>query len=111
MIHKPRFYDNCPAPGCTKLGSFARGFCTHHYLEFRKACKENGSWYTGEPLAYPIVIEHFEWEGDEDKLAAMCEENERLREKREREVKPTEENDNESRLHEDEQPGTGQDCN
>jgi len=43
----------------------------------------NGSWWSGTPLAEPIVIEHFEWVGDEDSLAVMCEEQERLREERE----------------------------
>jgi hypothetical protein len=40
---------------------------------------ENGSWYSGTPLPQPIVVEHFEWQGDEDSLAAMVEEQERLR--------------------------------
>jgi hypothetical protein len=40
---------------------------------------ENGSWKSGTPLASPIVVDHFEWQGDEDSLAAMCEEQERLR--------------------------------
>jgi hypothetical protein len=73
-VHAP-----CSAPGCTKSGNFARNFCSTHYLEFRKACRENGSWYSGTPLASPIVIEKFEWQGDEDSLAAMCEKNERLK--------------------------------
>jgi hypothetical protein len=53
--------------------------CSSHYLIFRRDCKANGSWGTGTALPYPIVIEHFEWQGDEDSLATMCEENERLR--------------------------------
>jgi hypothetical protein len=69
----------CPAPGCTKIGNFARNVCSTHYLEFRKACIENSSWGSGNPLASPIVIPHFVWEGDENSLARMCEENERLR--------------------------------
>jgi hypothetical protein len=79
-----KFYAQCPAPNCIKRGDFCRGFCSTHYLQFRKAAMENGSWYSGEPLAQPIVIEHWEFEGDEDALAAMVEENERLREERER---------------------------
>jgi hypothetical protein len=75
----PKFYENCPHPGCTKRGDFCRGFCSRHYLEFRKACQANGSWGSGDPLPNPIVVEHWEFEGDEDALAAMCEENERLR--------------------------------
>jgi hypothetical protein len=74
-----KFYEMCPAPGCPKRGSFCRGFCSSHYLEFRKACKVNGSWGSGTPLTHPIVIEKFEWQGDEDALATMCEEQERLR--------------------------------
>jgi hypothetical protein len=79
----PKVYDPCPGPDCTKPGSFCRGFCQHHYHEFRAACIENNSWHSGEPLARPIVIEHFEWLGDEDSLAAMCEQQEILREQRE----------------------------
>jgi len=48
-------------------------------LEFRKACQANGSWGSGNPLASPIIVEHFVWEGDEDSLVAMVEEQERLR--------------------------------
>ena len=79
MLRQPKVHGPCLAPGCDQPGSFARNFCGRHYGEFRKACRENGSWYTAEPLANPIVIEKFEWQGDEDSLAAMCEENERLR--------------------------------
>jgi hypothetical protein len=39
----------------------------------------NGSWGSGTPLAQPFVIEKFEWQGDEDSLAAMAEDQERLR--------------------------------
>jgi len=85
MWRPAKVHTPCLGPSCTKPGSFARGFCSHHYLEFRKACQENGSWGSGAPLPSPIVIEKFEWLGDEDALAAMCEENERLREKQERE--------------------------
>jgi hypothetical protein len=88
-VHAP-----CPAPGCTRIGNFARNFCSTHYLEFRKACIENGSWRSGEPLANPIVIEHFQWEGDEDALAAMVEEQERLRalKSTQQDLKSTQEN-------------------
>jgi hypothetical protein len=75
----PKVYAACLAPGCTKPGSFARGMCIHCYLVLKKACQENGSWRNREPLAHPIVIEHWEFEGDENALAQMCEENERLR--------------------------------
>ena len=74
-----RFFKNCLHPGCTKRGDFCRGFCGHHYLIFRKHCKENGSWGNANPLPRPIVIEHWEWEGSEDELAAMCEEQQRLK--------------------------------
>jgi hypothetical protein len=47
---------------------------------------ETGSWYNATPLVQPVVIEHWEWLGSEDELAAMCEANERLREQREREA-------------------------
>jgi hypothetical protein len=83
----PKVYAPCPGPNCTKLGSFCRGFCSTHYLQFRAACKENGSWKAGEILPQPIVIEHFQWEGDEDSLAAMCEQQENLRLQREREAR------------------------
>jgi hypothetical protein len=82
-----KFYENCPHPGCTKRGDFCRGFCNQHYLQFRAECISNGSWKSGTPLPRPIIIEHFEWQGDEDALAAMCEEQERLREQREREAR------------------------
>jgi hypothetical protein len=40
----------------------------------------NGSWNRyGDILPSPIVIEHFEWMGNEDALFQMCEANERLR--------------------------------
>ena len=78
-----KFYENCPAPGCLKPGDFARNFCSHHYLEFRKECVRNGSWHRGEILPSPIIIPHFVWEGSEDELAAMVEEQERLREQKE----------------------------
>ena len=86
MRRAPKVYAPCPGPNCTKLGSFCRGFCSTHYLQFRKACKENGSWQNGEVLTQPIVIEHWEWEGSEDELAAMCEQQEKLRLQREREA-------------------------
>jgi hypothetical protein len=76
----------CPHPGCTRVGNFARSMCSTHYLIFRRDCKSNGSWYSGNPLASPIVIPHFVWEGDEESLARMCEEQEKLRERREREA-------------------------
>ena len=90
----PKFYDLCPHPGCTKRGDFCRGFCSSHYLVFRKACQENGSWKSGNPLPNPIVVEKFVWEGDEDSLAQMCEEQERLRllKSTKRDMKPKEEN-------------------
>jgi hypothetical protein len=75
----PKYYENCLAPDCQMPGSFCRRFCQKHYLVFRKACIENHSWGSGEPLAQPIVIEHWEFFGDEDSLAAMCEEQERLK--------------------------------
>jgi hypothetical protein len=90
----PKFYDVCLAPGCTKLGNFARGFCSHHYLIFRRDCQENGSWKSGTPLASPIVIPHFVWEGDEDSLAAMVEEQERLRLLKSTQQKVNQENEN-----------------
>jgi hypothetical protein len=77
----------CPAPGCTKIGNFARNFCSTHYLAFRKACRENGTWGSGLPLPNPVVIEKWEWFGSEDELAAMCEQQERLRETRDREAR------------------------
>jgi hypothetical protein len=83
----PKFYEPCPHPGCTKRGDFCRGFCSTHYLQFRKACMENGSWWSGTPLAHPIVIEHWEWQGDENSLAEMCEQQENLRTQREREAR------------------------
>jgi hypothetical protein len=61
------------------VGNFARSMCSTHYLIFRRDCLANGSWGSDNPLPNPIVIEHWQWFGDEDALAAMCEENERLR--------------------------------
>jgi len=85
----------CPAPGCTKVGDFARNFCSKHYLEFRKDCKANGSWYTSAPLPSPIVIVRFQWEGDEESLAEMCEEQEKLRiERQKRKQQPVAEEKN-----------------
>jgi hypothetical protein len=75
----PKYYAPCPAPGCVLPGSFCRNFCQKHYLEFRKECVRNGSWHRGEILPSPITIARWEWFGDEDSLARMCEENERLR--------------------------------
>lgn len=40
------------------------------------------------------MIEHFEWMGDEDTLAAMCEENERLRALKDAQQELNEENSN-----------------
>jgi len=88
----PKFFEPCPYPGCTKTGNFCRGFCSSHYLKFRKDCIENCSWGSGAPLAHPIVIEHWEWHGDEDSLAEICEQQEQLREQREAPFK--QENDN-----------------
>jgi hypothetical protein len=75
----PKVYAPCLAPGCTKLGNFARFFCSTHYLEFRAECISNNSWHRGEILPSPITIERWEWFGDEESLAQICEENERLR--------------------------------
>ena len=74
-----RFYQTCLHPGCTKRGDFCRGMCSPHYLVLRKECRANGSWPDRTPLSRPIVIEKFEWLGDEETLAAMCEEQERLK--------------------------------
>jgi hypothetical protein len=38
-------------------------------------------------LPSPILIENWEWQGDEETLATICEENERLREQRECEAR------------------------
>ena len=81
-----KYYEPCPAPGCDQPGSFCRGFCSIHYGRFRRACIENGSWYSATPLARPIVIEHWEWLGSEDELAELCERREQLCEQREREA-------------------------
>jgi hypothetical protein len=85
----PKYYDLCPHPGCTKRGDFCRGMCSRHYLVMRKHCIENGSWGNGAPLVSPIVVEHWQWFGDEDSLAALCEENERLRIEKEAREKTT----------------------
>jgi hypothetical protein len=74
-----KFYDICPHPSCTKRGDFCRGMCSSHYLIFRRDCQANGSWGSGDPLPSPIVIKHWEWMGSEDELAAMVEQQERLR--------------------------------
>ena len=66
--------EPCPAPDCTKIGDFARGFCSHHYLEFRAACKMNGSWYRGCEPPSP-EIEHWQYENEqgEKELAEIAE--------------------------------------
>jgi hypothetical protein len=71
----PKHTALCPAPGCTKVGDFARNFCNRHYLEFRAACIENGSWGRDAELPRP-VIPKFEWLGDEQALIDRLEKEE-----------------------------------
>jgi hypothetical protein len=46
MSHKMHI-EPCPAPDCTQVGDFCRGFCSRHYREWRRACIANGSWGRG----------------------------------------------------------------
>jgi hypothetical protein len=70
------FKEPCPAPNCSRLGDFARGFCNFHYREFKKACIANGSWSRSVEIPKP-VIPKFEWLGDEKALIEMTEQGER----------------------------------
>jgi hypothetical protein len=65
----------CHAPGCTKVGGRARGFCDQHYRAFRNACIENGSWGRDAELTRP----KFEYEGDENALAELVKQQERAK--------------------------------
>ena len=57
----------CHAPGCTKVGDCARGFCAKHWKEFRAACVANGSWGRNCKPPDP-AIPKFEYEGNEQVL-------------------------------------------
>jgi hypothetical protein len=71
----------CPAPGCTKIGNFARTFCSKHYLEFRRDCVANHSW-SRDVEASPAALPPFEWIGDEQALFEMTERLEREKQTR-----------------------------
>jgi len=90
MSRRPNKTKMCPTPGCTRLGDFCRTFCSRHYGEFSRACIANGSLTKKMRdnnlamlrLEHPVdVLPHWEFEGDEDTLAKMCEEQEKVREK------------------------------
>jgi hypothetical protein len=75
----PKSHERCPAKDCTKLGDFCRGFCSHHYLEFRKSRIALGIWGRNMPMPKPELPSRWEFEGDELALIAMTEEQERER--------------------------------
>jgi hypothetical protein len=66
--------EPCPAPDCNRVGDFARGFCSRHWHEWRRACIENGSWGCDAEVPRP-AIKKWEYEGQEDELIAAQEKN------------------------------------
>ena len=72
----PAYTAKCHAPGCITVGDCARGFCARHWKEFRAACIANGSWSRATKLPSPIIPK-FEYEGDEQALIEMTEQQER----------------------------------
>jgi len=64
----------CPVPKCTKRGDFARGFCSKHYLEFRAACIQNGSWSKSDALAEPVRPK-WEYEPTPEQVSALIEQH------------------------------------
>ena len=76
MPHSRKHTARCVAPNCTLVGDFGRGFCSHHYAEFKKACVANGSWGRDPRIIEP---ERVKWEylGDEQVLIQMNEQQER----------------------------------
>jgi hypothetical protein len=67
----------CPAPGCDRVGDWARGFCNKHYCQLRNACIKNGSWPGSRNGKLPKPQPpKFEYEGDEAALIEMTEQRE-----------------------------------
>jgi hypothetical protein len=87
MRKAPKFYERCPAPGCTKVGDFCRGFCCHCYLVMRAHCIANGSWGNGDhEFPSPEPPPKWEYEPTEQQVADLAElmenqERERLKSK------------------------------
>ena len=64
----------CHAPGCAKVGDYARGFCGSCYNAFRKACIENGSWGQDATVPAPAIPKwEYENPAGESELAAQAE--------------------------------------
>ena len=96
MRRPAKHYEPCPAPNCTKLGDFCRGFCSHHYLEMRKACIENGSRMNGDhEFRAPEPLPRWEYQGREQELIDALEAQDR-----ESQSKSTEETDHGTRRNE-----------
>lgn len=69
-------HEMCPAPGCKKVGDFARKFCSTHWHEFKKACIANGSWSRNVEVPKP-ELPKWVYEGDEQALIDQLEKDER----------------------------------
>jgi hypothetical protein len=72
-------------PDCPNLGNCARGFCATHFLKFRAACIQNGSWTHKQDreeflrlFLHPVPTPwEYENEHGEAELIALAEEQER----------------------------------
>jgi hypothetical protein len=69
--------STCPGPDCARPGNYCRGLCLKHYVAWRKACIENGSL-----VELPHrMIKHWEYEGKEQALIEINEQQEREKDK------------------------------
>jgi hypothetical protein len=80
---RPSVYENCAWPGCTKLGDYCRGFCRPCFRIFREHCIANGSWGNRDDVAEAVQrylhpeLPPWEYEGNEQALIEMTEQQER----------------------------------